>query len=66
MTTAQTSPTSGDKSESAMPLIRLSGITKTYGTGGAEVRALRGIDMDIHGGEFVAIMGRAVPASQPR
>jgi putative ABC transport system ATP-binding protein len=59
MTTAQTSHnrTSGDKSESAMPLIRLSGITKTYGTGGAEVRALRGIDMDIHGGEFVAIMG---------
>jgi putative ABC transport system ATP-binding protein len=49
------SPTS-DMS-AAMPLIRLRGITKIYGTGDAEVRALRGIDMDIHGGEFVAIMG---------
>lgn len=41
----------------AMPLIRLRGITKIYGTGDAEVRALQGIDLDIHGGEFVAIMG---------
>ncbi|WP_343217531.1 ABC transporter ATP-binding protein [Hoeflea sp.] len=32
-------------------------MTKIYGTGDAEVRALRGIDLDIHGGEFVAIMG---------
>ncbi|MDF1607216.1 ABC transporter ATP-binding protein [Hoeflea sp. YIM 152468] len=39
------------------PLIRLRRITKVYGTGDAEVRALRGIDMDIRGGEFVAIMG---------
>ncbi|WP_340159799.1 ABC transporter ATP-binding protein [uncultured Hoeflea sp.] len=39
------------------PLIRLQGITKIYGTGDAEVRALRGIDLDIAGGEFVAIMG---------
>ena len=54
MTPAQ-SPTSD--SSAAMPLIRLRGITKIYGTGDAEVRALRGIDMDIHGGEFVAIMG---------
>ena len=38
-------------------LIRLQGITKIYGTGDAEVRALRGIDMEIRGGEFVAIMG---------
>jgi putative ABC transport system ATP-binding protein len=54
MSVAQ-SPTSD--SSAAMPLIRLRGITKIYGTGDAEVRALRGIDMDIHGGEFVAIMG---------
>ncbi|MEP3438090.1 MAG: ABC transporter ATP-binding protein [Hoeflea sp.] len=39
------------------PLIRLRGVTKIYGTGDAEVRALRGIDIDISGGEFVAIMG---------
>ena len=40
-----------------MPLIRLRGITKIYGSGDAEVRALQGIDLDIEGGEFVAIMG---------
>ena len=39
------------------PLIRLRGITKTYGTGQAAFQALRGIDLDIHAGEFVAVMG---------
>ncbi|WP_152009270.1 ABC transporter ATP-binding protein [Hoeflea sp. EC-HK425] len=39
------------------PLIGLEGITKVYGSGDAEVRALRGIDMEISGGEFVAVMG---------
>lgn len=39
------------------PLIRLAGITKTYGTGQAAFRALRGVDLDIAAGEFVAIMG---------
>lgn len=38
-------------------LIRLSGITRIYGTGDAEVRALNGVDMTIRSGEFVAIMG---------
>ena len=39
------------------PLITLSGITKTYGQGAAEFQALRGVDLSIHQGEFVAIMG---------
>ncbi len=38
-------------------LIRLSGITKVYGRGHAAFQALRGIDLDIDSGEFVAIMG---------
>lgn len=38
-------------------LISLSGITKIYGDGEAEVRALRGVDLTINTGEFVAIMG---------
>src|SRR4030095_10297989 len=38
-------------------LIRLRGVTKKYGTGQAELLALKGIDLDIHAGEFVAIMG---------
>jgi len=39
------------------PLIRLRGVTKKYGTGQAELMALKGIDLDISAGEFVAIMG---------
>lgn len=40
-----------------VPLIRLRGISRVYGTGEATVRALDQIDLDIHKGEFVAIMG---------
>jgi putative ABC transport system ATP-binding protein len=39
------------------PLIRLSGIAKTYGHGQAALQALKGIDLDVTEGEFVAIMG---------
>ena len=39
------------------PLISLQTITKVYGEGDAAVHALRGIDLDIHAGEFVAVMG---------
>ncbi|MEN6587303.1 MAG: ABC transporter ATP-binding protein, partial [Sulfuricella sp.] len=41
----------------AAPLIELSAITKTYGQGQVAFQALRGIDLAIHEGEFVAIMG---------
>lgn len=39
------------------PTIRLDGIFKTYDLGEVQVHALRGISMEIHSGEFVAIMG---------
>jgi hypothetical protein len=39
------------------PLIRLRGITKRYGSGATELMALKGIDLDMQAGEFVAIMG---------
>jgi putative ABC transport system ATP-binding protein len=38
-------------------LIALRSVTKIYGSGEAEVAALRGIDLDIRDGEFVAVMG---------
>ncbi|MFH2134613.1 MAG: ABC transporter ATP-binding protein [Pseudomonadota bacterium] len=38
-------------------LIQLAGITKTYGHGQAAFQALRGVDLSIRQGEFVAIMG---------
>lgn len=39
------------------PLIRLRGITKTFGTGASSFQALRGVDFDVMAGDFVAIMG---------
>lgn len=39
------------------PLIELQGVTKVYGTGQAAMHALRGIDLQIDEGEFVAVMG---------
>lgn len=39
------------------PLIELNGVTKVYGTGQAAMHALRGIDLRIDEGEFVAVMG---------
>ncbi len=38
-------------------LIELHNLTKTYGKGDAEFKALRGVDLHIRMGEFVAIMG---------
>ena len=39
------------------PLITLRGITKTYGEGENAFTALKGVDLDIARGEFVAVMG---------
>ncbi|TAK55040.1 MAG: ABC transporter ATP-binding protein [Gammaproteobacteria bacterium] len=38
-------------------LIRLSAVTKTYGQGQVAFQALKGIDLAIEAGDFVAIMG---------
>lgn len=38
-------------------LIDLKGITKTYGQGDAKFEALKGVDLSIAKGEFVAVMG---------
>lgn len=46
-----------DAAQGTDPLIRLRGVSRVYGHGEAEVRALDGIDLDIMTGEFVAIMG---------
>ena len=39
------------------PLIELTGVTKTFGSGSAAFQALRGVDLKVEDGEFVAIMG---------
>jgi putative ABC transport system ATP-binding protein len=39
------------------PVFTAQGLTKTYGTGETEVRALRGIDLEIAAGEVVVLLG---------
>ena len=39
------------------PLIRLAGVTKSFGEGEAQFQALKGVDLEIASGDFVAVMG---------
>ncbi len=41
----------------SQPVIRIRDLYRIYRMGGSEVRALDGISLDVHRGEFVAIMG---------
>ncbi len=41
----------------AEPIIRVEGVTRTYHVGEVDVHALRGVDLVVKPGEFVAIMG---------
>ena len=51
---------STDHTTGDIPVIELRGITRTFVTGGGvEVKALRGVDLKIHIGEFVAIVGQS-------
>ena len=43
--------------KSSPPLIRLSGVTKSFGIGEAQFQALKGVDLEIASGDFVAVMG---------
>ncbi|WP_156448505.1 ATP-binding cassette domain-containing protein, partial [Mycobacterium sp. NAZ190054] len=39
------------------PLVRASGISKTYHSGGNEMIALSGMDLDVMDGEFLSLLG---------
>ncbi len=39
------------------PLFHARGLSKTYGSGAAEVRALRDVDLDVAPGEFIVLLG---------
>ena len=41
----------------APPIIQLDQLEKTYDSGGTQVLAVRNLTLEIHAGEFVAIMG---------
>jgi putative ABC transport system ATP-binding protein len=45
------------KSAVAAPLLEVQGLTKVYGEGTAETHALRGMDLGIERGDFIALMG---------
>ena len=40
-----------------IPLVSFRAVTRVYGEGGGQVRALAGVDLAINRGEFIAIMG---------
>lgn len=44
-------------SEQQPPIIELRAVTRVYGSGTAAVHALRGVDLRVEAGEFVAVMG---------
>ena len=43
--------------EATQPAIRLAGVNKAYGIGDASLLALHDVNLDIRGGEFVAVVG---------
>jgi putative ABC transport system ATP-binding protein len=60
VTTASVAPDPGVTSAPpapAPPVVKLRGITRIYDTGRVAVKALRGVDLAVAEGEFVAIMG---------
>ncbi|MFF4578013.1 ABC transporter ATP-binding protein [Streptomyces sp. NPDC001389] len=47
----------GRDSQPSAPVLRLENLVRTHGSGATEVHALRGIDLAVHPGELVAVMG---------
>jgi putative ABC transport system ATP-binding protein len=43
--------------QSRAQVFRVRGLTKVYGSGAAEVRALAGVDLDLYAGELVVLLG---------
>jgi putative ABC transport system ATP-binding protein len=56
-TTSQALSTTAPSTAGNVPTIRLENIHKTYDLGEVQVQALRGVSLEIHPSEFVAVMG---------
>jgi putative ABC transport system ATP-binding protein len=50
-------PGAGATAAAATPIISLRGVSRTYDMGHVSVEALRSVDLDVHAGEFLAIVG---------
>ena len=48
---------SGQPIDSASPVFQTRGLCKTYRSGAGEVHALQDVDLDIHAGEFIVLLG---------
>ncbi|MCE9523048.1 MAG: ABC transporter ATP-binding protein, partial [Alphaproteobacteria bacterium] len=50
-------PAANPEHEEKTVAFRARGLTKVYGMGAAQVHALRGVDLDLHTGELVVLLG---------
>ncbi|MZG07236.1 ATP-binding cassette domain-containing protein, partial [Streptomyces sp. SID5614] len=50
-------PPSSSGTPGGSPVLELRALTRTHGSGVAEVHALRGVHLSVHPGELVAVMG---------
>src|SRR5687767_13671034 len=57
MTQTPTSPQRAQERPAGPGILVASGVVKTYRTGAESVAALRGIDISIEAGDFLAVMG---------
>lgn len=57
MPTAPFSFPASDSGTSVGPVFHVRGLTKTYGEGSAQVRALAGVDLDLFAGELIVLLG---------
>jgi putative ABC transport system ATP-binding protein len=57
VTTAITEPVGSDWGNAGGPILALTGIRKRYDSGPVSVEAVRGIDLTVRAGEYVAIIG---------
>lgn len=55
--TTTAAPTTAPGAPSSQVIVSLRGVTKVYGSGDTQVRALDGVDVDFMSGQFTAIMG---------